>query len=195
SSQRLRSLLQIDRAGHHRDRHTRDRGILELRPSEFLSAQPRHLQVEQHETRDVGRTMAHGPEQMQRLETVFGADGMKPFAGEQCRQHLADVRVVFDDEDIAGRSHAAQLYRISRVCGATSPNRVIVQPMTAEPAPISYVEFQRVDIRVGRIVEVEDFPAARKPAYKLRIDFGAAIGVKKSSAQVTKYYTKEELLN
>jgi tRNA-binding protein len=67
--------------------------------------------------------------------------------------------------------------------------------MTAEPAPISYVEFQRVDIRVGRIVEVEDFPAARKPAYKLRIDFGVAIGVKKSSAQVTKYYTKEELLN
>ena len=67
--------------------------------------------------------------------------------------------------------------------------------MTAEPAPISYVEFQRVDIRVGRIVEVEDFPAARKPAYKLRIDFGVAIGVKKSSAQVTKYYTKEELLD
>ena len=67
--------------------------------------------------------------------------------------------------------------------------------MTAEPAPISYVEFQRVDIRVGRIVAVEDFPAARKPAYKLRIDFGVAIGVKKSSAQVTKYYTKEELLD
>ena len=67
--------------------------------------------------------------------------------------------------------------------------------MTAEPAPISYAEFHRVDIRVGRIVAVEDFPAARKPAYKLRIDFGVAIGVKKSSAQVTKYYTKEELLN
>jgi tRNA-binding protein len=67
--------------------------------------------------------------------------------------------------------------------------------MTAEPAPISYDEFQRVDIRVGRIVAVEDFPAARKPAYKLRIDFGVAIGVKKSSAQVTKYYTKEELLD
>ena len=67
--------------------------------------------------------------------------------------------------------------------------------MTAEPAPISHVEFQRVDVRVGRIVAVEDFPAARKPAYKLRIDFGVAIGVKKSSAQVTKYYTKEELLN
>jgi tRNA-binding protein len=67
--------------------------------------------------------------------------------------------------------------------------------MTAEPAPISYDEFQRVDIRVGRIVAVEEFPAARKPAYKLRIDFGVAIGVKKSSAQVTKYYTKEELLD
>jgi tRNA-binding protein len=67
--------------------------------------------------------------------------------------------------------------------------------MTAESAPISYVEFQRVDVRVGRIVAVEDFPAARKPAYKLSIDFGVAIGVKKSSAQVTKYYTKEELLN
>jgi len=67
--------------------------------------------------------------------------------------------------------------------------------MTAEPALISYGEFQRVDIRVGRIVAVEDFPAAHKPAYKLRIDFGVALGVKKSSAQVTKYYTKEELLN
>jgi tRNA-binding protein len=54
--------------------------------------------------------------------------------------------------------------------------------MTAEPAPISHAEFQRVDIRVGRIVAVEDFPVARKPPYKLRIDFGAAIGVKKSSA-------------
>ena len=67
--------------------------------------------------------------------------------------------------------------------------------MTAEPALISYAEFERVDIRVGRIVAVEDFPAARKPAYQLRIDFGAAIGVRKSSAQVTKCYTKEELLN
>ena len=63
--------------------------------------------------------------------------------------------------------------------------------MTAEPAPLSYAEFERVDIRVGRIVEVQDFPEARKPAYKLRIDFGAEIGVKKSSAQATRHYTKE----
>jgi tRNA-binding protein len=67
--------------------------------------------------------------------------------------------------------------------------------MTAEPAPLSYAEFDRVDIRVGRIVAVEDFPAARKPAYQLRIDFGGAIGVKRSSAQATKHYTKEQLLH
>jgi tRNA-binding protein len=67
--------------------------------------------------------------------------------------------------------------------------------MTAEPAHLSYAEFQRVDIRVGRVVAVDDFPEARKPAYKLRIDFGDEIGVKKSSAQTTKYYSKEQLLN
>ena len=66
--------------------------------------------------------------------------------------------------------------------------------MTDEPAPLSYTEFQRVDVRVGRIVAVEDFPAARKPAYKLHIDFGDGIGVKTSSAQATKRYTKEALL-
>jgi tRNA-binding protein len=67
--------------------------------------------------------------------------------------------------------------------------------MTAQPAPISYIDFDRVDIRVGRIVSVDDFPAARKPAYRLAIDFGTEIGVKKSSAQLTKYYSKEQLLN
>jgi tRNA-binding protein len=67
--------------------------------------------------------------------------------------------------------------------------------MTDEAAPLSYADFMKVDIRVGRVVEVHDFPEARKPAYKLRIDFGAGIGVKRSSAQVTKYYTKEQLLN
>ena len=67
--------------------------------------------------------------------------------------------------------------------------------MTAEPSPLSYPEFDRVDIRVGRVVSVDDFPQARKPAYKLRIDFGGEIGVKKSSAQATRHYTKEQLLN
>ncbi len=67
--------------------------------------------------------------------------------------------------------------------------------MTVDVARLSYAEFERVDIRIGRIVEVLDFPEARKPAYKLRIDFGPALGIKKSSAQATKHYAKTDLLN
>lgn len=58
---------------------------------------------------------------------------------------------------------------------------------------ISYDDFAKVDIRVGRIVQVEDFPAARKPAYRLRIDFGPELGVKTSSAQITRHYRREDL--
>lgn len=60
---------------------------------------------------------------------------------------------------------------------------------------ITYDDFQKVDIRVGKIVEVLDFPEARKPAYKLKIDFGLEIGIKQSSVQAVGTHNKEELLN
>ena len=59
---------------------------------------------------------------------------------------------------------------------------------------ISYEDFQKVDMRVGKVVKVDDFPEARKPAYKLTIDFGQDLGIKKSSAQIVKNQTKEDLL-
>jgi tRNA-binding protein len=59
---------------------------------------------------------------------------------------------------------------------------------------ITYDEFTKVDIRVGTVVNVENFPEARKPAWKLFIDFGAEIGLKKTSAQITHLYTKEQLM-
>ena len=56
-------------------------------------------------------------------------------------------------------------------------------------------DFDKLDIRVGRIVEVSEFPEARKPAYKLKVDFGNDIGVKKSSAQIVDHYSKADLEN
>lgn len=61
-------------------------------------------------------------------------------------------------------------------------------------ATITFEDFSKIDLRIGTIIEVKDFPKARKPAYQLRIDFGV-IGVKKTSAQITALYSKEDLLH
>ncbi len=59
----------------------------------------------------------------------------------------------------------------------------------------SFDDFMKLDIRVGTIIGVDDFPKAKRPAYKLTIDFGEEIGIKKSSAQITEIYKKEDLIN
>jgi tRNA-binding protein len=58
---------------------------------------------------------------------------------------------------------------------------------------ITWADFEKVELRAGTILEVQDFPKARKPAYQLKVDFGP-LGIKWSSAQITKHYTKEELI-
>jgi tRNA-binding protein len=64
----------------------------------------------------------------------------------------------------------------------------------ATAAPITYDDFRKVEIRVGTVVAVEPYPEARKPAFKLSVDFGPGIGIKRSSAQITKHYAMDKLV-
>lgn len=66
--------------------------------------------------------------------------------------------------------------------------------MIDNSSEITYADFEKVEIRVGTILEVNDFPEARKPAFKLTVDFGDIIGTRKTSAQITNRYKKEELI-
>src|SRR5690242_3572072 len=96
----------------------------------------------------------------------------------------------------SSRRKVPQLTVMSAVCQDGTIGSVrLERPRPDRPrmAPIAWDDFAKVDIRVGRIVQADDFPKARKPAYQLRIDFGE-LGVKTSSAQIMKYYEKNQLV-
>ncbi len=67
-------------------------------------------------------------------------------------------------------------------------------PESPAAAQIDFEHFLSVDMRIGEVISVDDFPEARKPSFKLKIDFGNGVGIKKSSAQITTHYSKESLL-
>lgn len=92
------SLLDIHGARHHRHGNARDGRIAKLSAPEFVAAEARHHQVEQHETGDLRRPVTDGAQEVQGFETVLGRDGMKPLRGQEHCQHLPDVDIVLHDQ-------------------------------------------------------------------------------------------------
>jgi len=68
-----------------------------------------------------------------------------------------------------------------------------IEPTPIEPTPVGWSDFEKIDIRVGTILEINDFPKAKRPAWQLTVDFGE-LGIKKSSAQITELYEQQELI-
>ena len=81
------------------------------------------------------------------------------------------------------------IYQIVQYCGFLSFSYTLLMHNT-----ITWSEFESVELRVGTIIRAEDYPEARKPAYKIWVDFGSVIGIMQSSAQITIHYTREELI-
>src|SRR6266516_925780 len=134
-----------------------------------------------------------------------------PIATRPRERDVSCVASSVDDDRLRAARSAARMTpatsgdrKADCLCGANSCRRAdpacrlvciceTIHDAGAEMPEITYDDFLKVDIRVGRIVHVDDFPKAKKPAYRLRIDFGA-LGVKRSSAQLVKHYQKADLL-
>ena len=83
---------------------------------------------------------------------------------------------------------------VCKVCGYVYEGDELPEDYVCPLCGVGPEEFEKVEMRIGTILDVNDFPEARKPAYQLRIDFGEAVGIRKTSAQITKRYSKEELI-
>jgi hypothetical protein len=99
-AERLRSLFDVDSARHDGDRNIGNGGIAKLRPTELVAAQAGHLQIEQDQAWRLGRAMSNRTEQVERLQTIFGADRVETLHRQQRRQHVPYVRIVFHDQNV-----------------------------------------------------------------------------------------------